>query len=72
VQMAAAGLGVTLLPEMAVSVETQSARVFVSRFDGPAPRRQVGMIWRKSNPIGGQLHEIANLVRVTGLNAATG
>ncbi|MDD9978610.1 MAG: hydrogen peroxide-inducible genes activator, partial [Boseongicola sp.] len=44
VQMAGAGLGVTLLPEMAVRVETRSAPVRVSRFSSPTPRRSVGMI----------------------------
>ncbi len=63
VQMVGAGLGVTLVPEMAVSVETQSAPVSVSHFPEPRPGRTVGMVWRKSTPLAPQLTEIAALVR---------
>jgi LysR family hydrogen peroxide-inducible transcriptional activator len=35
VQMVSAGIGVTLIPEMAVSVETRSASVSVTRFRDP-------------------------------------
>ena len=35
VQMVSAGIGVTLIPEMAVAVETRSASVSVARFENP-------------------------------------
>jgi hypothetical protein len=38
VQMVGAGLGVTLIPEMAVDIETRSADVSVDGFDAPGPR----------------------------------
>jgi len=63
VQMVGAGIGVTLLPEMAVAVETRSAAVSVGRFDGVPPARTVGMIWRKTNPLASQFMDIATLVR---------
>ena len=63
VQMVSAGMGVTLIPEMAVPVETRSAAVSVSRFEAPEPQRTVGMVWRKSSPLAGQLQEIADLVK---------
>ncbi|MGJ8621955.1 MAG: LysR substrate-binding domain-containing protein [Yoonia sp.] len=63
VQMVGAGIGVTLIPEMAAAVETRSAPVCVNRFAAPEPTRTVGMIWRKSNPLAGQLHEIAQVVQ---------
>lgn len=63
VQMVSAGIGVTLIPEMALPVETRSAEVTVSRFARPAPTRAVGMIWRRSNPLATQLSEIAAIVR---------
>tara|TARA_R110000796_G_scaffold86806_8_gene187713 strand:+ start:8466 stop:9347 length:882 start_codon:yes stop_codon:yes gene_type:complete len=63
VQMVGAGIGVTLIPEMAVAVETQSARVAVSSFPEPQPTRTVGMIWRKTNPLSTKLLGIANLIR---------
>ncbi len=63
VQMVGAGIGVTLIPEMAVSVETRSAPVSVARFEGAQPTRTIGMIWRKSSPLAPQLQEIAEVVR---------
>lgn len=63
VQMVAAGIGVTLIPEMAVPVETRSASVSVARFGNPQPSRMVGMIWRKSSPLAPRLQQIADVVR---------
>lgn len=62
VQMVSAGIGVTLIPEMAVAVETRSASVALSRFAAPMPRRTIGMIWRKSSPLAKQLSSIAEIV----------
>ncbi len=63
VQMVGAGIGVTLIPEMAVAVETRSAPVSIARFAGPQPSRTVGMIWRKTSPLAKQLLQIAEVVR---------
>ena len=63
VQMVGAGIGVTLIPEMAIDVETRSANVSVARFQSPTPSRTVGMVWRKTNPLGEQLTQIAETVR---------
>jgi len=62
VQMVGAGIGVTVIPEMAVAVETRSAPVCVARFPNPQPTRTIGMIWRKSSPLTKQLEQIANIV----------
>ena len=59
VQMVGAGMGVTLLPDMAVRVETRSANVSVARFKNHTPTRNIGMVWRKSNPLSLQLQNIA-------------
>ena len=63
VQMVGAGIGVTLIPEMAVTVETSAAPVAVAAFAEPQPQRTVGMIWRRSNPLADKLTEVAELVR---------
>ena len=63
VQMVGAGIGVTFIPEMAVPVETRSAAVSMSRFADPQPRRTIGMIWRRTSPLAGQLQHIADIVR---------
>ncbi len=66
VQMVGAGIGVTLIPDMAVAVETRSAPVSIARFDGAQPSRTIGMIWRKTSPISGQLRQLAEVVRAAG------
>jgi LysR family hydrogen peroxide-inducible transcriptional activator len=63
VQMVSAGIGVTLIPEMAVGVETRSASVSVSRFQSAEPSRTIGMIWRKTNPLAKQFLQISEVVR---------
>ncbi|MCR9137964.1 MAG: LysR substrate-binding domain-containing protein [Alphaproteobacteria bacterium] len=63
VQMVSAGIGVTLIPEMAVDVETRSASVSVTRFRKPQPSRTIGMIWRKTSPLAKQLMQISEVVR---------
>jgi LysR family hydrogen peroxide-inducible transcriptional activator len=63
VQMVGAGMGVTLIPEMAVAVETRSAPVSIARFDHPRPSRTIGMIWRRTSPLAPQLSQIADVVR---------
>jgi LysR family hydrogen peroxide-inducible transcriptional activator len=62
VQMVSAGMGVTLLPEMALPVETRSSSVSVARFKDPQPSRTVGMIWRKTSPLARQLLKISEVV----------
>ena len=62
VQMVGSGIGVTLIPEMAVPVETRSAPVSIARFPDPQPGRTVGMVWRKSSALAGPLRGIAQLV----------
>lgn len=62
VQMVGAGLGVTLIPEMAVDVEVRSADVALARFPAPGPSRMIGLVWRKSSPLSDQMREIAGIV----------
>ncbi|MEZ5911147.1 MAG: LysR substrate-binding domain-containing protein [Paracoccaceae bacterium] len=71
VQMVGAGIGVTLIPEMAVAVETRSAPVAVARFAEPQPERTVGMVWRQTSPLSGQLRELALIVRQVATGAET-
>ncbi len=66
VQMVGAGIGVTLIPEMAVAVETRSAAVSVARFGGVEPARSVGMVWRKGSALAPQLEQVAEVVRDCG------
>lgn len=70
VQMVGAGIGVTLVPEMAVPVEARSARVALQRLPHPRPSRRIGMVWRRSNPLGEQMRAVAELVRQVGRERA--
>ena len=66
VQMVGAGMGVTLVPEMALALETCSANVSVARFPPPGPSRTIGMVWRKTNPLSEQLMQIGAIVSELG------
>jgi len=63
VQMVGTGIGVTLIPEMAVTVETRSADVAIARFPPPQPNRKIGIVWRKTSPLAKQLTSIGACVR---------
>ena len=63
VQMVGAGIGVTLIPHMAVAVEARSAPVDIAALASPAPTRTIGMVWRRTSPLAEQLAQIADVVR---------
>ena len=63
VQMVGAGIGVTLIPEMAVATETRLADVAVARLPAPRPRRTIGLIWRNSSPMADQFLQVADMLR---------
>jgi LysR family hydrogen peroxide-inducible transcriptional activator len=63
VQMVSSGIGVTLIPEIAVPFETRSAKVSISKFQQQKPRRTIGLVWRKSNPLFRQFNEIGTLLK---------
>lgn len=63
VQMVSAGLGVTLIPEMAIAQETGAGDVAIARFPAPMPRRRIGLVWRKTSPISESLEEIGGRLK---------
>ncbi|MEM9250456.1 MAG: LysR substrate-binding domain-containing protein [Pseudomonadota bacterium] len=63
VQLVGAGLGVTLVPEMAVPVETRSADVAVTGFPEKQPARRIGMVWRHGSPLTDHFDRVADIVR---------
>lgn len=51
VQMTANGLGLTILPKMAVDAGlTRGTRLGVRPLEGRATSRDIGLVWRKSSP----------------------
>lgn len=63
VQMVSAGIGVTILPEMAVEIEGRAAPISVTPFRGAQPTRTIGMVWRASSPLTNQFETISQIVR---------
>lgn len=59
VQMVGAGIGVTLIPQMAAVVEARSAPVAVQRLPAPRPGRTIGLVWRRTNPLTDRLADLA-------------
>jgi LysR family transcriptional regulator, hydrogen peroxide-inducible genes activator len=63
-QMVAAGVGVTLLPRLAVqSPVPESPDVALLQFEAPAPHRQIAMFWRATSGYRDLLPEIAEEIR---------
>jgi LysR family hydrogen peroxide-inducible transcriptional activator len=62
VEMVAAGLGITLLPEICVGVEARSREIKVIRFVDPEPSRAIGLAWRRSSPRRDDFKALAKLI----------
>lgn len=63
-QMVAMGLGVTLLPEMAVEAESSRNQDVVFRpFDEGGPSRRIGLAWRKSSARADEFRALGDTVR---------
>jgi len=62
VQMVANGLGLTLLPQLAVDLEGRRGDVRLMRFADPEPRRVIGLAWRKSSPRKRHFTELGKLI----------
>lgn len=67
VQMVGAGIGITLIPEMALPLETRNAAVCTAELPQPRPSRTIGMVWRKTSPLTAQMRQLARLVRETAM-----
>ncbi len=64
VQMAAGGLGVSLLPKLAADAGLAGEGLTVRAFDPPVIGRQVGLAWRRNS---GRLPEIKLLAKILGM-----
>jgi LysR family hydrogen peroxide-inducible transcriptional activator len=75
-QMVAAGVGITLLPELASRGAYESTRgVMVRPFSRPVPSRRIGAVWRKSSARATAIESVAEqIARHSGLrpNGAVG
>lgn len=48
-QMVSHGLGLTLIPEIAVRAETRSNHMRIIPFDGEQPKREIALFWRRQS-----------------------
>lgn len=72
VQMVANGLGITLIPEMAVPTEAYAGSgVVARRFGAPEPSRGIALAWRASSPRKKEFELLAAVLR-THLEDGTG
>lgn len=63
-QMVAAGVGITLLPMLAVKPPVPpSPDLGLVAFRAPAPSRRIAMVWRKSSAMTGFLRQVAQVMR---------
>jgi LysR family hydrogen peroxide-inducible transcriptional activator len=66
VEMVSAGLGITLLPEICLGVESRNRDLNVIRFTEPEPSRTLGLAWRRSSPRIEDFKALASLVADAG------
>jgi LysR family hydrogen peroxide-inducible transcriptional activator len=63
-QMVAAGVGITLLPSLAVQPPVAtSSDIHLVPFRGKPPSRRIGMAWRRSTAIARFLHDLAGVIK---------
>ncbi len=63
VQCVAGGLGVTLIPEMAVAAETARGTLDIAHFAAPAPGRTLGLVFRGSTARVEDYERLAEIIR---------
>lgn len=63
VQCVAGGLGITLIPEMAVAAETGRGALETARFAAPAPGRTLGLVFRGSTARTDDYAYLAEIIR---------
>ena len=62
VQCVSGGLGVTLIPQSAVPVETARSRLELAYFAVPRPGRRIGLVFRSSSGREGPYRQLAGLI----------
>ncbi len=62
-QMVSSGLGITLLPQIAVAIENRRGQLEVRAFTAPTPRRTIALIWRPQSPFAETFRDLADVFR---------
>ena len=63
VQMVANGMGMTLLPEISLSLDGRDPHIAIHKLEDPVPSRQIGLVWRRSSPRQADFAALGELVR---------
>lgn len=72
-QMVAAGVGITLLPELAVRPPVPpSDDIVLLRFSDPVPQREIAMLWRSTSVFRGLLPDMGALIGKLAADLASG
>ena len=69
-QMVAAGVGITLLPQLAVPTESRHAALAVRPLADPRAYRTLGLVWRRTSPLGPAMKKIGGIIREVAGRAA--
>jgi LysR family hydrogen peroxide-inducible transcriptional activator len=62
-QMVSSGAGITLLPELAVSVENRRGQLEIRPFARPVPGRTIALVWRRKSPLADAFAKFADTLR---------
>lgn len=62
-QMVAHGMGITLIPEMAIAAGEETGKLRVVPFASPQPSRMICLAWRRNSPRGDECRTLADLIR---------
>lgn len=65
VAMVAAGLGLTLLPRLALEAEAARADLVIRPFTDPAPYRTLALAWRPASPLAASYRALAGALATT-------
>ncbi|TCD13315.1 hydrogen peroxide-inducible genes activator [Oricola cellulosilytica] len=72
-EMVAHGMGLTLLPEIAIaSVRANLRSIAITPFADPMPHRDIALYWRKTTERRGDFEAFANLLRATAFELLDG
>ncbi len=65
------GLGVTILPEMAISAGIlENTQVAARPLDASHPMREIALVWRKASPRERDFHLLADMLAAAGIARA--
>lgn len=62
-QMVSHDMGMTLIPEIAISTETTRNNLRIVPFAEPAPAREIGLVWRKSSARKADIEALARVIK---------